>query len=211
MDKYKTTFETWNKVADLYEDKFMDVDLYDDSYNLFCQGIEKENPAIFEVGCGPGNITRYILAQRPDFQIKAIDVAPNMITLAKINNPTADFEVMDCREIDKITTVFDGIICGFCMPYLSRTDCEKLLKDSSQLLESGGILYFSCIEGDYKTSGYETGSTGDSCYIYYHEEAFFVKTLEDNGFELVSLFKKRHPFDEESKQVHLIFVAKKRR
>jgi len=28
MDNYQKTFETWNKVAELYRDKFMDLDLY---------------------------------------------------------------------------------------------------------------------------------------------------------------------------------------
>jgi hypothetical protein len=33
MDRYKETFETWNKVASLYQDKFMELDLYNDSTN----------------------------------------------------------------------------------------------------------------------------------------------------------------------------------
>ena len=88
MDSYQITFQTWNKVATLYQDKFMNVDLYNDTYDRFCELVEKPNPAIFEIGCGPGNITKYLLAKRPDFQIDAIDVAPNMIELAKANNPT---------------------------------------------------------------------------------------------------------------------------
>src|SRR5690606_4608879 len=98
---------------------------------------------------GPGNITRYLLAKRPDFTIDAIDIAPNMIELAKQNNPTANFEVMDCRGIAGISKKYDGIICGFCMPYLSKSDCGQLIADSANLLKDNGILYFSTIEGNY--------------------------------------------------------------
>ena len=54
MDKYKITFETWDKVAAAYQDKFMDLNLYDDTYDIFCCYISKLNPGILEIGCGPG-------------------------------------------------------------------------------------------------------------------------------------------------------------
>ena len=41
---------------------------------------------VLEIACGPGNITKYISRLRPDFQITAIDLSPNMIELAKANN-----------------------------------------------------------------------------------------------------------------------------
>ena len=37
MDKYQQTFETWNKIATIYQDKFMDLKLYDESYDFFCR------------------------------------------------------------------------------------------------------------------------------------------------------------------------------
>lgn len=40
----------------------MDLDLYNDTYDAFCQAVYKPGARIFEIGCGPGNITRYVLA-----------------------------------------------------------------------------------------------------------------------------------------------------
>ena len=76
MDNYKETFETWNKITTLYQNKFMDLDLYNDTYDSFCNSLSKENSSILEIGCGPGNITKYLLEQRPDLLILGIDVAP---------------------------------------------------------------------------------------------------------------------------------------
>ena len=53
MDRYQETFNTWNKVAKLYQDKFMDLDLYDDTYDTFCEAVNIENATILEIGCGP--------------------------------------------------------------------------------------------------------------------------------------------------------------
>ena len=209
MDPYKITFQTWNKVASLYQDKFMDLDLYNDTYDLFCKHVEKVNPNILEIGCGPGNITKYILSKRPDFNIKGIDIAPNMIELAKQNNPAANFEVMDCREIDKLSSKFDAVMCGFCMPYLSKEDCAKLIKDCSSLLNDGGILYFSTIEGDYSQSGYEAGSTGDKSYVYYHSAEYLQQSLKENNFVVLELDRKKYPKTPEIISTHLIFIAKK--
>lgn len=209
MDKYQQTFETWNKVARLYQEKFMDLDLYDETYDHFCQQVEKKSPHILEIGCGPGNITRYILTRRPDVKIHAVDVSPNMIRLASSNNPAASFRVMDCREIDTLTATFDAIICGFCIPYLSKQDVSKLIKDSTALLNEGGILYLSFIEGDYEQSGYETASSGDKAYVYYYQADHFQSLLADH-FEVVALYRKSYPGGTDKMANHLIFIARKK-
>ena len=49
MDSYKETFETWNKVAQMYQDKFMDLDLYNETYDLFCDTIVTENSKILDL------------------------------------------------------------------------------------------------------------------------------------------------------------------
>ncbi len=209
MDRYKITFETWNKIASLYQEKFMELDLYDDSYDIFCNEITMSNPRILEIGCGPGNITKYLFSTRPDFKIEAIDIAPNMIKLAKENNPNAHFSVMDCREINKLTGRFDAIMCGFCLPYLSKEDSLKLIKDSYGLLNEGGVFYFSAIEDDYLKSGFETGSSGDKTYVYYHEEKYLKEALGDNGFEQISVIRKNYPKGQKDGQIHLIFIVRK--
>ena len=88
MDTYKETFDTWNKVAKLYQEKFMNLDLYDDTYDTFCEQVNIENSTILEIGCGPGNITKYLLNKRPDFRIEGIDISSNMIELANIHWPS---------------------------------------------------------------------------------------------------------------------------
>ena len=71
----------------------MDLDLYDDTYDTFCEEVNIENATILEIGCGPGNITKYLLNKRPDFRIEGVDVSPNMILLAVANSKaTTDYQ-----------------------------------------------------------------------------------------------------------------------
>jgi len=210
VDRYQKTFIVYNKIATLYQDKFMDVDLYNDTYDLFCKYITKQHSNIFEIACGPGNITKYILTKRPDFRVEAIDMAPNMLELAKINNPTAHFQLMDCRNIHTLNSKYDGIICGFCLPYLSKQDCLKLIKDSRALLNANGIFYLSAIEGDESLSGYETNSKGeDPIYINYYDEPFLTASLIEHHFEILDVVRKPYRIKEDVWSTHIIIIAKR--
>lgn len=210
IDPYKITFETWNKIASIYQDKFMNLDLYDAIYDTFCNLIQKNNAPILELACGPGNITKYLLDKRPDFKILATDIAPNMIELAKQNCPTANFKILDCRNLDVIQEKYDGIMCGFCMPYLSKEDCAKLIKDCSIILASNGIVYFSAIEGDYEQSGFEMGSSGDKVFVYFHQVDYLQEQLTKNNLELIELKKIDYHKTADIISTHIIFIARKK-
>lgn len=188
----------------------MDMTLYNDTYDLFCQMMKMRNPKILEIGCGPGNITRYLLTQRPDFEIEAIDIAPNMIARAKKNNPAAHFKVMDCRNINSLPSKFDAIVCGFCMPYLSREDCEKLIQDCAFLLNPEGIFYLSFIEDDYSKSKYETSSNGEhTLFVYYHRSEYLMETLKKDDFEVLEVKRKDYPKPDGITSTHTIFISRK--
>jgi len=209
VDKYQTTFETWNKMAKPYNEKFAGMDLYDDTYLSFLGLVKTHGASVLEVGCGPGNITKYLLSRRPDLKITATDVAPNMVSLAKEINPSANCVLLDCRNVDSLKEKFDAFVCGFCMPYLSKEDCEKLIRDFSSLSKPGAIIYLSTIEGDYSDSGYEAGSGGDKCYVYYHNEDFICGLLSKNGFKVVNKSRKDFSHSSHKSNSHLIIIATK--
>jgi len=209
MNSYEETFETWNKVAQIYEDKFMNLDLYNDTYDLFCEAIDIENPKILELGCGPGNITKYVHSIRPYFSMDAIDVAPNMIELAKKNCPSVDFKVMDIRLISQLKSKYEGIICGFCIPYISHSELTQLISDASHLLTQSGVLYLSFVDGNYSDSGFKTSSTGDRTYFYYHSLVGITKLLEKQNFKILHLLPVMYANNDETREVHTIIIAQK--
>ncbi|MBL7725139.1 MAG: class I SAM-dependent methyltransferase [Chitinophagaceae bacterium] len=209
MDKYKETFATWNNIASIYQDKFMKMDLYDETYDQICNSIDKPKAKLLEIGCGPGNITKYLLSKRPDFDIFGIDIAPNMIELAKLNNPTAQFAVMDCRQIKNLDKKFDGIIGGFCLPYLSQTECDELISASYDLLNDNGLIYLSLIEGDPGKSDFKVGS-GGRVYFYYHKLDHIKSQLNSFKFGEIKKFKVKYKISETEFDIHTILTAKKK-
>ncbi|HEX8270501.1 MAG TPA: bifunctional N-acetyltransferase/class I SAM-dependent methyltransferase [Flavobacterium sp.] len=204
-DLNKTTYD---EIAEVYQEKFMDFDFYNDSYDRFCELVPRKSH-IFEIGCGPGNVTRYLLSKCSGYKIDAIDIAPKMIELARSNNPLASFTIMDCRDINHLTKKYDAIFCGFCMPYLSSDDCAKLISDCAGLLHCGGYFYISMMEDKHDKSGYETGGSGHTVYIYYLEEHYVRELLAISGFEVVELLRKNYQKSDGSYWKDLIIISKK--
>ena len=204
------TIQTWDKLAQKYQDKFMDLDIYDDSYDMFCEAVTYENATVLEIGSGPGNCSKYLLTKHPNYKILATDVAPSMIELAKINNPSAKFRVLDARDINQITEKFDAILCGFCLPYLSKEESIQLIKDSHALLNDGGILYFSVIENDYEKSGLHSSSDGQhTLFVYFHQADYLREAIANCGFETLYSLRINYPKPNDVVETHLIFIVKK--
>ena len=208
MDRYKETFETWNKVAALYQDKFMYLDLYNDTYDVVSTSITKQHAKILDVGCGPGNITKYLLSKRPDFDILGIDIAPKMIEFAKTNNPTANFAVMDSRDINTLKTKYDAIMVGFCLPYLSQAESNKLISDTFHLLNDNGLLYLSFVEGDPTKSEFKTSSEG-RVYFHFHNLDNVKSQLIESKFIDLKVFKVDYKRTATELETHTIVTARK--
>lgn len=211
MDKTKLARDLFDAFAQVYQDKFMEMDLHHDSFDLFCEALPKEGARIFEIACGPGNITRYLLRQRPDLNILGIDLAPKMVALAKQNNPTADFQVMDCRAIHQIKESFDAVMCGFALPYISKEETLQLIADVALMLETNGVFYLSTMEDDYSKSGLKGPSSGGEqrVYMYYHQADYLIEALKLNGFKLLHTLRKNYPEADGSTTVDLVLIARK--
>ncbi|MDI1355968.1 MAG: methyltransferase domain-containing protein [bacterium] len=209
MNKNKKAVAIFNRYAKLYQDKFMDVNLYGDTFDYFCRAIKTKDADILEIACGPGNITRYLLNQRPDFNLLGTDLAPQMLELARINNPEANFKKMDGRDILTLNKKFDGLMCGFFLPYLSKVEVEKLFSDASKILKPTGVIYISTMEDDYDKSGLRTGSTGEEMYMHYYEAKFLTSTLIQNKFKILKMERKESFMTDGSKVCDVILIAAK--
>lgn len=202
--------EAFDKSAKIYQDKFMDVSLYAGQFNVFFEHITADNASILDIACGPGNITKYLLDRKPKYNILGIDLSSEMLSLARTNNPNAKFELMDCRDIDQIDQKFDGITCGFCLPYLTKEETTDLITNTAKLLKPGGVFYLSTMEEDEENkSRYQVASTGDQVFVHYHQEAYLSNALRESGFEILSLNRFDSPGQGDLKITDLVMVNKK--
>lgn len=211
MDPYKITFETWDTLAEIYYEKFSAIRIYDEAYARFYSLIRASEPKILEIGCGPGNVARFFMDHYPSARFTGLDISPNMISYAKKMVPQAHFEVFDARNLDRFSGNYDAILNGFCLPYQSKDDLDKFLTDSHSLLHPDGILYLSCIEGDYSKSGMEVGSKPEyRVQVFYYSEQYLTDALKTHGYEILESARVAYPSQEDTKQIHIIVIARKR-
>ena len=210
-DPYKLNRDTYNSLAKQYEDKFMDWDGYHKTYAVFLDALSPEQTQLLEIGCGPGNVTRYLLEKSPHLEIHGIDFAPNMIALARQNNAQATFEVMDCRAIQSIQKKFNAVMCGFITPYLNKEDTAKLIADAASLLKPNGVFYLSTMEDDYSNSGVKGSANHDrEVFMFYHEATYLKKVLLENGFDLVHEIRQNYEEQGGSNTTDLFLIARKK-
>jgi len=209
MDLTHKAVSIFNQLASEYERKFMDVSLYGDTFAVFCHAIEKENATLLEVACGPGNITHYLLQLRPDLTVLGTDLAPNMIAIAQKNNPSAAFQLLDCREMLSLKSKYDAIMCGFGLPYLSKKEAIQFIADASKVLNPNGVLYLSTMEDDHSKSRWQKGSSGDEIFMNYHEAAYLKAALEAAQFKVIAEERKSYHYADGTPIVDLVLIAKK--
>lgn len=210
MDKNtENTIRLFDNFASLYQDKYMDLDLYHDTFDLFCHYLKQAAATVLELACGPGNITRYLLQKRPDLKILGTDLSEKMLALARTNIPNAEFQRLDLRESVNLPKQFDGVVCGFGLPYLSKEETISLIKDMPRILSSGGIFYISTMEDDYRKSGFKSPSSGgdQQMYIHYHEAGYLCDALKKSGFEVLDLMRKDFTQSDGSTSTDLVIIA----
>lgn len=200
--------ELFNKLADSYQQRFFSVDAYQNDLDKFLKQL-KPKSRILDVACGPGNISHHLLKKRPDLNLLGIDLAPNMINLAQINNPDAHFQVHDALKLDALNQSFDALIVGFLFPYLSKEHVLIFLQKVHAILNPGGILYISTMEDLYENSRFRPSSTGELVLMHYYESSFLSQTLESLGFEILSVRKQDYAISETETDTDLIIISRK--
>jgi 2-polyprenyl-3-methyl-5-hydroxy-6-metoxy-1,4-benzoquinol methylase len=203
------TLKTWNKLAGLYAEKFMDLSIYDESYDVFNEQIKNPTASILDIGCGPGNVSRYLYRKNPQWDFHGIDAAPNMLALYKDNIPSSTVTLMDIRNLVELTGTYNGIVCGFCIPYLNAEESERLVHTAAKLLSPDGVFYLSFVEGEPSKSGLVTASTGDQTYFYYHQQEELTATLQKAGFEKATVLRAEYIRSAEQREWHTILITKR--
>ncbi len=207
MDHSEFAASIFDKYAEGYQSRFMDISAYHDNLDVFLAALSVKAAKVLEVACGPGNVTQYLLQKRPDLQILGTDLSPNMLVLAQANNPTARFELLDGRAILQVPGQFDAIVAAFFFPYISKEEALRFIHDAAARLQTGGFLYISTMEDEYAKSGIRKGSQGDEIFMHFHEAGYLSAELKACGFEVLDQSRVRAAGPDGD--VDLILIARK--
>lgn len=174
----------FNRLADLYVEKYFHLDIYDRYLERFVKRIESQDVSVLDVACGPGNVSAYLARVRPDLKLVGIDLAEGMIKHARLRVPTAEFLLKDCRYIGELDHIFDAATFAFGLSYLTDDDANQFFDSLNAALADSAMLYLSTITGESSWSGIETSSSGDRIYMKYRSVSDVVSMVEEAGYRV---------------------------
>ncbi len=208
MDKTTATIETYDLCAETFEEKFMGLELYASSLTLFA-GLLKKGTRLLDLGCGPGNVSRFLGERVSEIETTGIDLSKEMVKLARKNVPQAEFLVGDIRDLHLPEASRDAVTAAFCLPFLHDHEALDLIREIEKVLKPGGYLYMSCMEGTGE--GFETTSFsgGNSVFMNYFSESFMREAFAKNGLGVLDYLPQGYPEEDGTVTTDMIFIVEK--
>lgn len=182
---------TFDKFADEYDQKYQAYQPYIRTYEKLGSFLPKgQLSSVLDIACGPAHASKYLISEGFELEIFGFDLSENMLRVARKNVPNGKFEQFDCRNLDRLKSVYDIVICGFCVPYLEPYECSKLVEDIARSLNPGGIGYISAIEGDKYCIEENISPSGDCVRIHHHPSEVLLDEFSQFGLHVMEVERK---------------------
>jgi len=192
---HEKTRKSYNLAAEKYFEDFKDEmkqKEYDRGFLDEFSSHFNSKSIIWDVGCGPGHITRYVSDM--GLNILGIDISEKCIEVARRENPGMRFYVMDMAKLDIADESVDGIISFYSIIHTPKRFQPSLFREFNRVLKMGGRIAIVVKKGD--SEGYVDELEGFKTSLYFanFKEAEIRSYLEASGFR-VALLKTRSPYD----------------
>ena len=97
MDRYQTTIDTFSRLADQYQSKYLENAVYRETYADLCDLISLDLTSLLDIGCGPRSVSQFVATQFPNMKVTGFDPAPKMVELACRGLFYAGRKIYQCR------------------------------------------------------------------------------------------------------------------
>jgi len=135
------TQTSYDQVALEYAEKFkdeMDDKPFDrDCLDRLARDVGSLGP-ICDMGCGPGQIARYLHRQGVD--ALGVDLSPRTVAEAQRLNPDIPFHQGDMLSLPDSDHSWGGIAAFYCIIHIPREKVADALREMKRVLKPGGVL-----------------------------------------------------------------------
>jgi SAM-dependent methyltransferase len=137
--------------------------------------------AVADVGCGTGRLEPFLAARGLD--PRGVDLSPDMIRVARRDNPGFDYRVADLRELPFANASLAGVVCWYSLMYLPPQDRPAAFAGLARVVRPGGYLVtaFKAGDGTLRRGGQTTG-LGIAFDIYWLAPAEMERLVTGAGF-----------------------------
>jgi SAM-dependent methyltransferase len=136
---------------------------------------------VADVGCGTGRLEPFLAAR--GLSPRGLDLSPDMIRVARRDNPGFDYQVADLRELPFGDASLAGVVCWYSLMYLAPADRPGAFAELARVVRPGGHLVtaFKTGDGTLRRGGQGTGL--DIAFdIYWLSPDVMESLVTDAGF-----------------------------
>jgi SAM-dependent methyltransferase len=189
--------DSYDRVAEQYAAHFFDeLEHKPFDRRMLDWLIEKvgERGTICDLGCGPGQIARYLNARGA--QACGIDLSPEMCRRARELNPGITFEVGDMLALSGVgDSSFGGVAAFYSIIHVARASVVHALRETRRVLRAGGVLLITFHVGRETVHRDEFLGKDVSLDFIFFETAEMKEYLTTAGFALEEVIE-RDPYPE---------------
>jgi ubiquinone/menaquinone biosynthesis C-methylase UbiE len=102
---------------------------------------DAQDAAILEVGCGPGQIARFVheLDAAGRVRVVGTDVSPEMLAVAKRRSPTIEFHHGDMLSLDETDATYAGVLAFYAIVHLAPEQLVVAFREMHRVLRPRGL------------------------------------------------------------------------
>jgi SAM-dependent methyltransferase len=179
------TQTSYDQVAAEYAEKFkdeMDDKPFDrDCLDRLAREVGSRGP-ICDLGCGPGQIARYLHRQGVD--ALGVDLSPRMVAEAQRLNPEVPFHQGDMLRLPDADGSWGGIAAFYCIIHIPRESVVDALREMKRVLRPGGGLLITFHIGDEVKHLDKWWEKPINLDFAFYQPAEMESWLKEAGFEL---------------------------
>jgi SAM-dependent methyltransferase len=201
---------SYDQVAAQYADKFRD-EMDDKPFDRDCldrlvREVGRLGP-ICDMGCGPGQIARYLHRQGTD--TLGVDLSPRMIAEAQRLNPDIPFHQGDMLSLPDADNSWGGIAAFYCIIHIPRDQIVDALREMKRVLKPSGVLLLAFHIGDEVKHLDEWWEKPVNLDFAFYQAAEMETWLKEAGFELKeTLIREPNPEVEVATQRAYVFARR---
>lgn len=166
-DKKQQTVDAYNKSAESIANKFNEqgarVTDIEESFAL----VKKENPNVFEIGCGNGRDAKKITEHTNNYF--GVDISEGLIKLAREKVPTAKFEIADIEQFT-FPKPLDLIFAFASLLHVNKENLARVLEQAHESLNEGGVFRISLKYAPRYQELLKEDQFGSRTFYFYSEE-----------------------------------------
>lgn len=154
--------------------------------SLFCElvGAAHLGTSVGDIGCGTGRLAPYLAAR--GLSPRGIDLSPEMIRVARRDQPDFDFNLGDVRELPFADASLAGVICWYSLMYLAPADRPLAFGELARVVKPGGYLATAFKAGDNQVRrGGRAAKLGVEFDVYWWSPDEMRRQATDAGFTTV--------------------------